>query len=807
MALPSAGTAKKIGYSRRPPICQVPGCNQALDETPGAPRYCFRFRICLMHLRAEEVQMPGGAARHCQKCCTFHPLSAFRGTNRTCAVKLAAQAARRRTKRAATAEANDDMCFDFLEAFIGDGAMSESATPMALPALERWSSSTALPVVREATLKLSDTTPAGLPDMLAPTLAVAWCDARALSLEATPRPGCTLLHVDALVLPAPVLPEPDAVQLARALHASSLRAWLRSQNLGVCCGGISQVYSVCNAPSPLPKLPRLRPSVLLSTSVGELRARKPPTPVPGDVTVYGRLHGQNLTGLRLLTDSDGGLGITLPATFAEGAARIWLTSPGTAASATSRAVLLTTDAALAAEVSTSLDSEGDDTVAEQFICALGTALRPGCAPRVLVAAAEASLRRGLVTTSTRLLTALQSALAGDADTESAAAARTLMHAAVLSRSPALVQLTLQLGRDGSFGAPGAADKGGVTPMHLAAAAGNSAIAFALATATPASTLMWFAARSATGAAPADIAATMEDMADVQAKLRRRLKAARNVAATLAAGDEVSTADGDTVALANLILQSYAPTGGPPCARERELFDKHVFATRRHLMLLSPVLSIFIAAHALVSSPPISDESRVTATTWTSGFEWFGRWVGRGAVGLWRSSEQFSLDTSRLFPLWYITLAVNAVLLTLACLPMLRSLYLRHGHAILYAYIIYQLLIQRVLVELYFQQVMSGAAVPWPTPAAPALLALKVAHMLALPLPASFVNKLLCVHWVLMACAHSLKVVAQPARFLRDIALLTLVHVIMVSSASMNAARGLAAWRAVRRARLTKRKYD
>ena len=188
-------------------------------------------------------------------------------------------------------------------------------------------------------------------------------------------------------------------------------------------------------------------------------------------------------------------------------------------------------------------------------------------------------------------------------------------------------------------------------------------------------------------------------------------------------------------------------------------------------------------------------------------DWFARWVGRGAVGLWRSSEHDSLDFSRLLPLWYVTLAVNAVLLALAGLPMLRKLYERHGRTAVCSYIVFQLLIQRVLVELHFQHVMSGAAARWPTPAAPALLALKVAHMLALPLPVSAVNKLLCVHWLLMACAHLAKAVAQPAQFVRDIALLTLVHVIMVRAARMKDARALAAWRAVRRARLAKRKLS
>lgn len=65
VALPGAPGRRRV-YSRRPEVCHVPGCGVALSDTPDAPRYCFRFRICAMHLRAEEVLFPDGAKRHCQ---------------------------------------------------------------------------------------------------------------------------------------------------------------------------------------------------------------------------------------------------------------------------------------------------------------------------------------------------------------------------------------------------------------------------------------------------------------------------------------------------------------------------------------------------------------------------------------------------------------------------------------------------------------------------------------------------------------------------------------------------------------------
>ena len=144
-------------YSRRPPVCRVPGCGAALSDSPDAPRYCFRFRICLMHLRAEEVLLSAGPHRHCQQCSAFHPLPAFSGSKRTCSRRLAEQAARRRRgggggalisgsesvgrgANQVSADIKTGLRFTFVEAFLGGAGVLP--VPLVAPpaaASEAWS--------------------------------------------------------------------------------------------------------------------------------------------------------------------------------------------------------------------------------------------------------------------------------------------------------------------------------------------------------------------------------------------------------------------------------------------------------------------------------------------------------------------------------------------------------------------------------------------------------------------------------------------------------------------------------------------
>ena len=734
--------------------------------------------------------MPEGASRHCQKCCCFHPLSAFRGANRTCAIKLAAQAARRRRRKAATtAEAADEICFDFLDAFLGDSAITEPAVlPMALPPLAQWScGAAALPVVREATLKLGGATPGQLPAALAPALASAWCVDMALSMEAAPRPGCTLLHLDAL-LPAHAPSAPDAATVARALRAGPLGSWLAGRRLDVRCGGDAELAS--SADELPPRLPRLRPAALLCSAPGELRTTQPMQPLPRDVGLYGRLHGQNITQLRYTAAPDGSLCLALPAIGAEGAARLWLAAEEGAGGA-ARAVLLTSDARIAAEVAAALD-DADEEEQERLICALGAALRPGCPATVVAAVAHASLRRGWAATSARLLPALSTALIG-ADAEERAAARTLLHAAALSGDVQLVRLTLQHGGlDGTFGAPETADERGITPMHLAAAAGDAAVALATATATPSAHLAWFyAKRLHDGAAPSDVArATGGAMAETHAMLRRQLEAARELAAALAAGAASAGEDPQLAELARLLLRSYAPADGAACAPDQALFYAHRMLSRRYLALLTPPFFVAITLRSLFLPPPDAATLATVASPLQPSFAIL--------LDVYKSIQR---------PFALLTLLFNVALLALAGLPALRAAYHRHGRAALRAYSLFQFVLRRMLVELYFVRVLHGSAAVWPSPAGAALVSLSTVHMAAMPLPAPDVVALLALQWALVSFAHATGAPLWPqsAAPFCDALLRTALHAMLAAAVLATDARALVAWRAARRAILATRK--
>jgi microcystin degradation protein MlrC len=110
------------------------------------------------------------------------------------------------------------------------------------------------------------------------------------------------------------------------------------------------------------------------------------------------------------------LGLRLPAELAaEGCAFFSVAHPGYGAGeARARPVLLTHDAAVAAEVASlaeELDATSADATsegeAEALVACVGRALRPGAPPELLMPAAEAALRRGWHATSARLLAALR----------------------------------------------------------------------------------------------------------------------------------------------------------------------------------------------------------------------------------------------------------------------------------------------------------------------------------------------------------------------------------------------------------------
>ena len=653
---------------------------------------------------------------------------------------------------------------------------------------EAWvSSAAALPLVREASLKLGGTTPGQLPSTLAPILRMVWCNDMAFSLESTPEPGCTLLHLDGL-LPPDAPPAPDAATLARALRASSLRSWLAGRTMRVQCGGAAEPAASSQPPA---RLPRLRPAALLCTAPGELRASQPAQPLPRGAVLCGRLHGQNIAQLRCTASPDGSLRLTLPATGAEGAARLWLAAEGTGS--TSRAVLLTADAAVAAEVAAALDSEDDahEEEHEQLICALGAALRPGCPARVVAAAAHASLRRGWAATSARLLPALLTALVG-ADADGVAAARTLLHAAALSGDVQLVRLTLQHGgSDNAFGAPDTTDERGITPMHLAAAAGDGAVIKELVTATPSALLAFFYVRLHDGKlTPADVArATGGAAAETSAALRRRLEAARDLAASLAAGADGKGSDLQLVELARFLLNAHAPAHGPPSASERALFYEDRMASLRYLALITPPFVIVINLRAL-SLPPL-DLAALAAVALPA------------QPRFWQLLDVYKQVQQPFVPL---TVLVNLLLLALAGLPALRHVYRRHGRAVLRVYAVFQFIARRTLAELHLWRVLHGNSVVWPSPAGAAVMAVSTVHMAAMPLPAPDVAALLTLQWVMVTIAHSTGLPIWPNTVapLRDALLRTALHAMLMTAVRATETRALASWRSARRLRLTAR---
>ena len=745
--------------------------------------------------------MPAGPSRHCQKCCKWHELSAFRGSNRTCMRRLAEQTARRRRGGSGGAAANasssatdvlsaDDeaLRFSFVDAFMGGAGLPPPVAPTEASAVvpEAWvSSAAALPLVREASLKLGGATPGQLPSTLAPILRMVWCNDLAFSLESTPEPGCTLLHLDGL-LPPDAPPAPDAATLARALRASSLRSWLAGRIMRVQCGGAAEPAV---SSQPPPRLPRLRPAALLCTAPGELRASQPAQPLPPDAVMCGRLHGQNIAQLRCTALPDGSLRLRLPATGAEGAARLWLAAEGGTGSA-SRVVLLTADAAVAAEVAAALDAEdgAHEEEHERLICALGAALRPGCPARVVAAAAHASLRRGWAATSARLLPALLTALVG-ADADGLAAARTLLHAAALSGDVQLVRLTLQHGSsNNAFGAPETADERGIMPMHLAAAAGDGAVIKELAMATPSALLAFFYVRSHDGKlTPADVArATGGAAAETSATLRRRLEAARELAAALAAGADGKGSDPQLVEVVRFLLDAYAPVHGPASASERAMFYEHRMASLRYLALLTPPFVIVINLRAL-SLPPL-DLAALAAVALPA------------QPGFWQLLDVYKQVQQPFVPL---TVLVNLLLLALAGLPALRGAYRRHGRAVLRAYAVFQFIARRTLAELHQLRVLRGNSVVWPSPAGAALMAVSTVHMAAMPLPAPDVSALLTLQWVMVTIAHSTGLPTWPntAAPLRDALLRTALSALLMTAVRATESRALASWRSARRLRL------
>jgi hypothetical protein len=784
-----------------------------------------------------------------QKCSQFHSVAAFAGTKRTCDKALASLRLRRPTRKSSARSCaraaptpllspasaalfddpssaalhganwqNDDELFSFVDALLGNGPGAAShelepllsgaddvAPPNRLRAAALFHdscSAAALPAAHEAWLKLDGTTPASLPPSLAPALAAAWCADAALCLEAAPRPGCTLLHLDAL-LPADVPPPPDANALARALLASAAAPWLRARRVAVHVRGEtafaepgSSWRTVHNLSSmggltPSPRTPRLVPLALLSTAPAMLRAPGWAGPPPG-CTLWLRLHGQ-VCALRCEPGA-----AALPALRgAEGAAHLWLARDGLpgCASGASRAVLLTRDADIAAEVA-SLDADGDgDAEAEQLLCVLGAALRPGCAPRVLAAAAAAALRLGWEATAARLLPLLRAAIdAGACDAAASAAARTLLHAAALSGRPALVRLVLSRSHDGALGTPHAPGDHGLTPLHLAAAMGDGDTATALANSSPTALLGWFTARSRCGATPGAAALSSGgSAARAHAALTRRLHSARPLAAKLAAaveheGVSARSEPFEDEDLARFLLQTYAPADAsdPATPAERKLYEAARMLLHRSHALCLPPFSAITAIRSLMM--PLPSAEAIALVCLPDNLSW-------SAFTVYQGLQPTFVLVARL--------VVSFMMLAIAGLPQLRGAYVRHGRVVMRTCSVLAFLLFPVLTEGHVRHVLR-VEICLPHVPGSLLASFLTVHLAFIPLPLRDILGLLAARWVLMLVARVTGAPIWPrpeAPFHFSSLVNTATHITCVIALVLMDRRAWAAWRSARRKRL------
>ena len=685
--------------------------------------------------------------------------------------------------------------FMFCDSLLADGTAVLPAAATAAPdgaramTLAAWGGSN-LPAVRMCSLKLDHANPASIPPALAPALARAWCDDAALCMEAAPRPGCTLLHIDALVCPDDAPPSPDATRLLRNLLASSAGAWLRARAVVVRTGagdgaaagpGNTQVLPA--ADGALPRPPQLQPLALLSTAIATLRAPGGWAPPPG-CQLWLRLNGQVM---RLRWNASGA--VTLPALDgAEGAGHIWLAKDGTAGGV-SRTVLLTRDAAIAAEVAS---ANADDEATQQLLCAIGAGLRPGCAPRVLAAAAAEALSRGWVAVSSRLLPLLRAALdSGAADADACTAARRTLHAAALSGRPELAQLTLSLSADGKLGAPNAQQGRGITPMHLAAMAGDGATAAVLAGASPAALVAWFCVRNADGATPADVACG--SAAATHVVLMRRLNNARMLAAELAAaGHDAADSDAaaaraqpfDDAALARFLLRIAAPSdpAAPAAPGERALYEQQRFMRHRLWCLCFPPF-VFVAIVRRILVPiPVAIVAPPALPTFHQ------------AWAMYQDMQQL--------PRLLVVLALHLCLIMVVALPQLRRVCESHGLLVLRIFSVVQFVVLPAIAEVRVRNAL-GFSVMWPWFEGSWFAASITINMALLPLPSRDIVALLAARYVQMVVARLTGAPIWPSvtePLLAGLAT-TLLHAMLTAVVVTMDRRAWAAWRTARRSRL------
>ena len=123
---------------------QVVGCESVMAAGVD-PQNTLRYRICVKHLRAEEVIWKGESHRWCQKCCRMHPLAEYDGKAHTCRPQVEKNTLRRRKAAEsrsgvapdkAAAAAADCAAADYGPGFGGEQAAHEYAAHALEVALE-----------------------------------------------------------------------------------------------------------------------------------------------------------------------------------------------------------------------------------------------------------------------------------------------------------------------------------------------------------------------------------------------------------------------------------------------------------------------------------------------------------------------------------------------------------------------------------------------------------------------------------------------------------------------------------------------
>ena len=413
------------------------------------------------------------------------------------------------------------------------------------------------------------------------------------------RPGCMLLTIEAL-MPAELAAGADADAaevLRRALRLPGAAGdFLRAQRtmlVADAAGGEATVTRGADGAAPrsieeglvamTAPPPPVTPLALLLPGGEEgegddVAALSFETPLPDGAAVHCRTSGG--TVLAVSRDGAGGARLSLRAPaggarLAEGCALLELLPKGVPLhrAGEPRPLLLTADAAIAAEVAAAGDAAQGAPAArahvERAVTALGAALAPDAKPRVVVAAATATLWMGWPASLRALLA--RPALADGSAEANARLLSLLAHAASAGRTEMLAALCA--------GAPPLADGGALTAALLRAAReqGHARAALAVAAARDALQARTSAAADASPAAAAAasalLAATAAALDSVEAKAVKRATAAAaarcDIDAAAAAAAVAHAADSDVCA-ARVIQQ---PTEGDAAA-ERALYDAH-----------------------------------------------------------------------------------------------------------------------------------------------------------------------------------------------------------------------------------------